>query len=65
MRKFTQTYAIYKGDNLITMGNVQECAKRLNVTPSTIYWYSQPSAKKRDPNNTRLIAVRCGGTNEE
>lgn len=53
-----QEYAMYKGDEFLVMGTVKECAEYLGVSPRTIYWYSNPSARKRSPNNTRIIAER-------
>ncbi|WP_242488466.1 hypothetical protein [Bacillus sp. TH22] len=40
-------YAIYKGESLICIGTVQECAQYLGVLPKTILFYKTPSYIKR------------------
>lgn len=39
-------YAIYKGDDLIITGTVQECADFMGVTAQYIYSLASPSRKK-------------------
>ncbi|PFJ10806.1 hypothetical protein COD67_00950, partial [Bacillus cereus] len=36
-------YAIYKGESLICIGTVQECAQHLGVLPKTILFYKTPA----------------------
>lgn len=40
-------YAVYKGDELLAIGTLEECAKQLNVTKEYIYWLTMPTAKRR------------------
>lgn len=40
-------YGIYKGDEFITDGTKDECAKVLGVQPETIYFYSTSAYRKR------------------
>ncbi|MDT3497608.1 hypothetical protein NLU03_25515 [Bacillus toyonensis] len=40
-------YAIYKGESLICIGTVQECAQHLGVIPKTILFYKIPAYRKR------------------
>lgn len=40
-------YAVYRGDELIATGNVDECAKTLGVSTGYIYWLITPTSKKR------------------
>jgi hypothetical protein len=40
-------YAVYKGENLIALGTLEECASKLNVTKEYIYWLTTPTAKRR------------------
>lgn len=40
-------YAIYKGESLICIGTVQECAQHLGVLPKTILFYKTPAYRKR------------------
>lgn len=57
-----EEYAIYKGDELLCMGTVAECAKELNVAESTILFYQYPSYQKRAKNAlNRRIAVPLNG----
>lgn len=54
--------ALYRGDEIIDTGTVQEIAERRGIQKLTIYYYLQPIAAKRaasrkDP-STGLVAVR-------
>ncbi|MNW64938.1 hypothetical protein D3C74_432690 [compost metagenome] len=40
-------YAVYRGEELLAMGNVDECSETLGVSTSYIYWLISPTAKKR------------------
>ncbi|MBF7149980.1 hypothetical protein [Bacillus toyonensis] len=40
-------YAIYKGESLICIGTVQECAQHMGVLPKTILFYKTPAYRKR------------------
>lgn len=39
--------AVYRGDDLLCMGTIAECAKKLNVLPGTIYFYLMPVYERR------------------
>ena len=39
--------AVYKGDEMIATGSLQDVAKQLNVNPETIYFYLTPSYQER------------------
>ena len=60
MRKYTQEYALYKGDKLLIVGNVEECAKYLGIKKETVYWYSSLKARTRNITGNRIIAERIG-----
>lgn len=47
MKKKSKEYAIYKGNNLIFMGTIEECMKHFNVERKTVYFWSSPANKKR------------------
>ena len=51
-------YAIYRGDEFIDLGTVNQLAKRFNVTPKTIRCMSAKSIKTRDKYYNRLLAYR-------
>ena len=40
-------YAVYKGEDLLCIGTVDECAEHMGVKPDTIKWYTYPTYKKR------------------
>ncbi|MGE7854489.1 hypothetical protein ACQKNN_27265 [Bacillus paramycoides] len=46
-------YVIYKGESLICIGTVQECAQYLGVPPKTILFYKTPAYKKRVANRKK------------
>ena len=39
--------AVYKGDEMLVMGTVQECAETLGVVPDTVRYYTYPSYQER------------------
>lgn len=54
--------AVYQGDDLLCMGTINECAKKLGVLPGTIYFYLMPSYQRRiakrknsDPSRVRQL----------
>ncbi|AFQ27221.1 hypothetical protein P4493_22305 [Bacillus thuringiensis] len=51
-----KVYAVYKGESLICIGTVQECAQHLGVLPKTVYYYKSSSYKKR-------VAIRKNARN--
>ena len=42
----SKIYVLYKGDNMIAMGTLEEVAEKMNVKQSTILWYTTPSARR-------------------
>lgn len=40
-------YAVYKGEELLVIGTVEECAEDLNLTKGYIQWLATPSGRKR------------------
>jgi hypothetical protein len=40
-------YAVYKGETLICIGTIKECAKHMGVLPETVKFYTTPSYQKR------------------
>lgn len=40
-------YAIYKGDDLLFIGTIEECMEHFNVKRSTIRWWSYPVNHRR------------------
>lgn len=54
-KKQLNEYALYKGDDLLFLGTVNEIAKQMNVLPSTIFYYQTPTAKKR---KSKLVLIK-------
>lgn len=50
-------YALYHGDNILTIGTIKELAKYLGVGERTIYFYSTPTHKKRNKNGYLVIRI--------
>ncbi|CAM3605350.1 hypothetical protein ERUR111494_02480 [Erysipelothrix urinaevulpis] len=50
-------YALYKGDDFITIGTAQELSDYLNVKKNTIYFLATPENKRRNKGN-RLVVVK-------
>lgn len=52
-------YALYKGDLLLAMGNIQEIAEKMGVKERTILYYGYPVYKKRnsDEKSRRLVRL--------
>lgn len=40
-------FAVYKGDELISVGTAKECAEHMGVTPKYIRWMTTPTGQKR------------------
>lgn len=40
-------YAIYKGENQIFVGTIEECMKHFGVKRETVYFWACPANKKR------------------
>ena len=57
--KDTNDYALYKGDELLAIGTLDELAEFRGVSRNTIYWYSMPINKKRDHGN-KMVAIKLG-----
>jgi len=53
-------YAIYKGDEMLAMGTLQECAAKLNIKPESIMYYKTPTYQKRTNEKTgrRLVVLK-------
>jgi hypothetical protein len=50
MVTFMKEYAVYKGDEFIALGTLEELSKLLNVKMESLRWLSTPSAIKRSQN---------------
>ena len=53
-------YSVYKGDEFVLMGTLEEVAEKLGVSKSTVRWMSTPAAHKRaeKPGSTKMIVEK-------
>lgn len=51
-------YALYKGDDVKTIGTKKELAEYLNVDIRTIEFYSSPTYRKRNKKGNCYIVIR-------
>ena len=54
-------YAVYKGEEFVTIGTAEECAKELGIKSETIRWLSTPTAKKRQGKNSLVVVKMENG----
>lgn len=57
MRKKPKDYAIYRGDEFITLGSAEFCAKQLGVKPETIRWLTSHANALRNVGGNRIEAI--------
>ena len=55
--KDTNDYALYKGDDLLAIGTLDELAEFRGVMRNTIYYYSMPTNKRQDRGN-KVVAIK-------
>lgn len=58
MKRKLNYYALYKGDEVLTVGTKEELAKYLNVSIRTIEFYSSPTYRKRNKKGNCYIVIR-------
>jgi hypothetical protein len=45
--KAVADYAVYRGDELLSIGTIKECSEHLGVKEETLRFYTSPVYKKR------------------
>lgn len=50
--------AVYKGDTLLCIGTLRECAQRLNVKPNTVYYYTTAAYRRKVNARSRSKSTR-------
>lgn len=53
----TKTFAVYKGEELLTSGTAKECAIELKVKVETIWYYKSATYQKKGSGKNRRIAI--------
>lgn len=48
-------YALYKGDELLVVGTINELAEELGVKPRTVRYYGYPGYKRRTSEKARRL----------
>ena len=62
----TNYWAMYKGDDIITHGTLQEIADKLDYDYEYVRWMSAPSIRKRmSKGKNRMIMVEVPDIEEE
>ncbi|MDA2474592.1 MULTISPECIES: hypothetical protein [Bacillus cereus group] len=56
----SKEYVVYKGESLICIGTMMECAQHMGVLPETIYFYTTQAyqrrlAKRKNPRNCLTV----------
>jgi hypothetical protein len=60
MGRKKQVYALYKGDEFIDLGTIEELAKKEGIKPKTMSYFSKPAYKRKfkdDRNRKVLIKI--------
>lgn len=52
----SKEYVVYKGESLLYIGTIKECAQHMGVLPETVYFYTTQAyqrrlAKRKNPKN--------------
>lgn len=50
-----KVYAVYKGEDILTIGTVEEIAKILGIKPESVLFYNSNTYKKRTSENARRL----------
>ena len=59
-RKLRNIYALYKGENNLMDGTLEEISSRSGINIKTLIWMTNPSAMKRKRRNGRCLALIKG-----
>lgn len=51
----TREYALYKGDELLGVGTIDELAEELGIKPKTVRHYGYPGYKRRTSEKARRL----------
>jgi hypothetical protein len=67
-RGIMREYAVYKGEDILCIGTVHECAKFLEIKPDTVRFYASPKylsrlEKRKNPKNY-IIVVKLDDDDE-
>lgn len=53
-------YALYKGDDFIMVGTLEQIAEHLNIKRSSASFYNSPAYKRRiEGKSNRVVVIQC------
>ena len=55
--KTKRDYAVYRGDEFVTVGTQAEVARELGVKPDTIYFWSTPTYNNRLKEGSKALTA--------
>lgn len=50
-----KVYVVYKGEDILAIGTVEEIAKILGIKPESVIFYNSKTYKKRTSENARRL----------
>ena len=56
-RKLKNIYALYKGENNLMDGTLEEISRRSGMNINTLLWMTNPSAMKRYRGNAKCLVL--------
>ncbi|MGB3161570.1 MAG: hypothetical protein WBA84_10020 [Carnobacterium sp.] len=65
MSKPIKEYALYKGENLLSIGTACEIAEQMNIAVRSVLYLQTKSYKKRGTGNNRRILVELKEKEED
>lgn len=54
-------YAVYKKEDLLCVGTIEECAEQLGVKTKTVFFYGTPTYQNRVKNGRVLVKLEGAG----
>lgn len=59
----SKEYVVYKGESLLCIGTIQECADYMGVLPATVRFYMTPAYQRRlEKRKKSKKLLNCYGT---
>lgn len=63
MRRMAKIYALYRGDEFLVVGDIDECAEYMGCSKDRIYSWATPSRHKIAKGKA-VVAIRLGEESE-
>lgn len=52
-------YALYRGEEILSIGTINEIAEKNNIKPETLRFYKSPSYKNRGTDESSRMILIC------